>query len=80
MKVINQSKQSVTLELSPMELSLFRSAIIKESGSRRNTWKKVEPKFPEEVMYHAEMNHTAERMKVETHKIVRKYQDWGILK
>lgn len=80
MKVIQQNKKSITIEINPMELDLLRHAITKESSYRRKTWKNVVPTVPEELMYHLLMNDTAEQLKISVYKLVRKYQDWKILK
>lgn len=80
MKVVKQTKQTITIELTPSELDLLRGGITKESSYRRRTWKQVVPKFPEELMYHADMHFSANHMKAVIHKAIKKYQQWGILK
>lgn len=80
MKIINQTKENITVELTPLELDLFRSAMTKESSHRRKAWKQVTPRFPEELMYHAIMNDTSNQMKIDTHKAIKQYQRWGIIK
>jgi len=80
MKVIKQTKETITLELTPVELELFRGGMTKESSYRRKAWKQVTPRFPEELMYHAIMNDSANQMKVDSHKAISQYQAWGIIK
>jgi hypothetical protein len=80
MKIVKQTKEKITLELTPIELELLRGAIVKENNSRRKAWKKVNPVFPEELMYHVMMADTSKQMRVEIYKGIKKYQDWGILK
>lgn len=80
MKILKQTKKTTTVELSPVELEILRGALVKENNSRRRTWKQVEPQFPEELMYHAIMKDTADTLKAGVYKIIKKYQDWGILK
>jgi hypothetical protein len=79
-EIIKQSKKTITVELSPIELELLRGAIVKENTNRRKAWKQVNPQFPEELMYHAIMNDTSGEMKIKIYKAIKKYQDWGILK
>lgn len=80
MKVIKQTKETITLELTPIELELLRSGVTKESSHRRKAWKQVTPRFPEELMYHVIMNDTVNQMKVDSHKAILQYQKWGIIK
>ena len=79
MNILKQNKKAVTIEMSPVELEVLRSALIKEVNSRRKTWRNVEPKFPEELMYHAVMKDSAEGLKAGVYKGIKRYQEWGIL-
>lgn len=80
MKILKQTKKSTTVELSPLELEILRGAIVKESNSKTKAWKQVSPIFPEELIYHAVMKDTAKTLKAGIYKIIKRYQDWGILK
>jgi hypothetical protein len=79
-EIIKQTRKSITVELSPIELELLRSAIVKENNNRRKTWKQVSPQFPEELMYHAVMKDSTDEIKGKVYKAIEKYQRWGILK
>jgi hypothetical protein len=80
LKILKQSRKTTTVELDPVELEILRGAIVKEANSRNRTWKQVDPKFPEELMYHAVMQDTADKLKAGIYKLIQKYRDWGILK
>lgn len=81
MKVINHTKDAVTIELTPMELDLFNKAMTKEGSHRRKTWKQVKPQFLEEMLYHHTMHDMAEQMKIESSKLIRTHERrWGVLR
>lgn len=80
MEIIKQTKKTITVELSPIELEILRGAIVKENNARRKTWKQVNPQFPEELMYHAIMRDSSEEIKGKVYVAIKKYQNWGILK
>jgi len=80
MQIVEQNKDEITLKLSPLELEVLRNAMVRESASRRTNWNSVEPRFPEELMYHAVMKDTSDHIKVGVYKGIKTYQRWGILK
>lgn len=80
MELVSQNKQSITVKLSPIELEVLRSALVKESASRRKTWTDVTPVYPEELMYHAVLKESTDLMLYETNKRIKTYKEWGILR
>ncbi|MMZ43650.1 hypothetical protein D1872_52150 [compost metagenome] len=80
MKVISQDNRSITLELTPIELTVLESAVRKELMSRRTQWKRSNPTVPEELMYYADMKQTTEDMQYQIGKSVLTYKQWGILR
>jgi len=80
MKLVSQNKESITVELTPLQLDLLRSAMAKELSHRRRTWATVAPKFPEELMYHAIMKDTSEKTLYNINTYIDTYRSWGMLK
>jgi hypothetical protein len=80
MKLVSQSKATITLELSPTELQLIRSALASELSLRRRTWRDLNAKFPEELMYHAIMKDSTEDMMFNVNTYISTYKMWGVLK
>jgi hypothetical protein len=80
MKLVSQTKKGITVELTPLQLELLRSAMAKELSQRRRAWKTVSPKFPEELMYHAIMKETSEKTMYNINSYISVYREWGVLK
>lgn len=80
MKVVSQVKTKVVVELSPVELELIKSGLVRERNYRRQQWEKVNPKFPEELMYHAVLKDTSEDLSTNIFKVINTFRDWGVLK
>ena len=80
MNLISQNKETITVELTPLELEIFRSAMSKEIISRRKTWDNANPTLPEELIYHAVIKEVSELLLYETNKRIKVYKSWGVLK
>ena len=80
MNIVKQTKETITVELTPIELEVIRAGIVKESSHRRKTWRTSEPSLPEELMYHFIMHDTSEQLKKDIYDAISAYKRWGILK
>lgn len=78
-KVIKQSKDSVTVELSPVQIEILRASLSKEGSHRRKSWKECSPSTPEELMYHMVMYDETKSVRDSVTDIVNKYKGWGVL-
>lgn len=80
MKKVSQNKDSIVLELTPIELELLRAGMAKELSSRRRVWDKSKPEYVEELLYHSIMKDTSETMMHTVNKSITQYKAWGVLK
>jgi hypothetical protein len=80
MRILHQNKKRVKIEVSPEELLLIKQALIKERNLRGRTWKNLEAKYPEELLYHAFMQDSCKRMVGVVSKGIEQFKNWGILK
>lgn len=79
MKILAQGKKRIHVELTPLELQLLRHGIARERNQRNRVWSKVEPRFPEELLYHLHMKDTCQQLLEEIDKGVLQYKKWGVL-
>lgn len=79
MVVVDFSAEGALLKVTPHELFILRSALLRESNQRSLKYERSNPSTPEELLSLASNSSVAKSLKTDIIKLMQFYKDQGVV-